>query len=161
MRFGTRKLIEMPRRFVFGRVAEFDVTVKVRSARKTALSLCTFFAFFKGVTTEETRLPRHNHSAVMELQNVYFGCAQSVWHKLSLSSFSAWDKDRPLGPLGHLVTVVMRKVPRGRYHRTLRHLIHNWATECIKIVLRYVGTHQNPAHRPLSRFHYYHATRTF
>jgi hypothetical protein len=135
--------------------------MKSQERPERCFELCTSFAFFEGVTTEETRLPRHNHSAVMELQNVCFGCAQSVWHKPSLSSLSARDKDRPLGPLGHLVTVVMRKVPRGRYHRTLRHLIHNWATKCIKIVLRYVGTHQNPAHRPLSRFHSYHATRTF
>ena len=62
---------------------------------------------------------------------------------------SAWDKDRPLGPLDHLVTVVMRKVPRGRYHRTLRHLIHNWETKCIKIVSYYADTHKDPTHTDL------------
>ena len=59
------------------------------------------------------------------------------WLKPPLSScLSALDKDRPLGPLDHLVTVVMRKAPRGRYIGSRDIFIHNRATnKYIKIAL--------------------------
>jgi len=42
-----------------------------------------------------------------------------------LSALAPLDKDRPLGPLDHLVTVVMLKAPRGRYIGGRVIFIHN------------------------------------
>jgi hypothetical protein len=79
--------------------------------------------------------------------------------KPPLSSWiSALDKDRPLGPLDHLVTVVMRKAPRGRYIGSRDIFIHNRATIQVyknramsdKIVL---AQNQNPRTPPPLHFH--------
>ena len=71
---------------------------------------------------------------------------------------SALDKDRPLGPLDHLVTVVMRKSASRQIHRKPRHLYSQSSNQRVyknramsdKIVL---AQNQNPRTPPSLHFH--------
>jgi|SRR6266403_2463132 len=123
------------------------VDVKRKSGAPEKLPRVVGIFRIEAVATEKQKLeglPRHNHSAVMDQQNVSApcivgrnGCGCGCGTSHLCPPLAPGDKARPLGAPDRLVTVVMHTMPRGRYHRTLRHLIHNWATKCIKIVLRW------------------------
>ena len=73
-----------------------------RGVTKLTAQIEPFASKLSGEKTRGNASPQSRRAVMGGGERVLVG-RDRVWHKPPLSTLGAWDKDRPLGPLDHLV----------------------------------------------------------